>query len=376
MNNQILMVDDEELVLRGYRRSLGEEFDLLTAKSVNEAIDILSNMENFISVVVSDMRMPGRDGLQLIRILADKYPDIVRIMLTGNFDQKTTVNAVNVGKVFRFLNKPCSMRVLRSTLIEAQSQFELTVIERDILENTVQGCIEILIELLSVIDPQGYVIALQAKKYVLEISKLIGFQDTWRISTAAILSQIGYATLPKELLHIYRDNYPEELSKQKVHVNISDLTKNLLQKIPRLESISELLEQIQDRSSTLTLEAEILSVALEISKAKKINAQVICDNANINSPEIIKQVFKILNDQQQAPENITRVDRVSILEIPSGAILKSDIYTQDDQLLIAAGHELTASTISRIQNFSNKINWSKEIKIETENSEIVTVGLV
>src|SRR5258707_667771 len=68
------------------------------------------------SVIVSYMRMPCMYGLQLLRRARDCAPDTVRMMLTGNADQQTAIDAVNAGAVFRFLNKPCDPETLREAL--------------------------------------------------------------------------------------------------------------------------------------------------------------------------------------------------------------------------------------------------------------------
>ena len=117
MNQRILIVDDEPQVTRGYRRSLRKQFSLDVANSGEEAIDFISQSPPY-AVVVSDMRMPGMSGLQLLTELKTITPGTVRIMLTGNADQQTAVDAVNTGKVFKFLTKPCSPQTLARALQE------------------------------------------------------------------------------------------------------------------------------------------------------------------------------------------------------------------------------------------------------------------
>jgi diguanylate cyclase (GGDEF)-like protein len=82
------------------------------------------------AVVVSDMRMPGMNGLELLSRLKASQPDTIRIMLTGNADQKTAVDAVNQGEVFRFLTKPCHSRGLASTLDEGLALYHRIAGER------------------------------------------------------------------------------------------------------------------------------------------------------------------------------------------------------------------------------------------------------
>ena len=129
MTERILLVDDEPLILSGYRRGLGKQFSIDTATSGAEALELFDRTgDNPYAVVVSDMRMPEMDGVELLKRLTVSHPQAIRIMLTGNSDQQTTMDAVNQGHVFKFLTKPCSASALREALDEALVQYRT---ERD-----------------------------------------------------------------------------------------------------------------------------------------------------------------------------------------------------------------------------------------------------
>ena len=119
MAERILLVDDEPFVLSGYRRGLGRQYDLDTAGSGAEALAKFRQQSEPYAVVVSDMRMPEMDGVELLRQLSESHPRTVRIMLTGNAEQAAAIEAVNRGHVFRFLTKPCSSADLKQALEEA-----------------------------------------------------------------------------------------------------------------------------------------------------------------------------------------------------------------------------------------------------------------
>jgi len=120
VSERILLVDDEPFILSGYKRGLGKQFNLDTATSGAEALEMFSQLDDeSYAIVVSDMRMPQMDGVELLNRLATEYPDTIRIMLTGNSDQQTAMDAVNQGRVYKFLTKPCSAADLKTTLEEA-----------------------------------------------------------------------------------------------------------------------------------------------------------------------------------------------------------------------------------------------------------------
>lgn len=115
---KILFVDDEIQVLKGLRRMLAtvdDDWDPEFANSGAEALEILA--EDEFDVVVTDMRMPRMDGAQLLQQVSTKYPDIVRIVLSGQADQVSVLRAVN--PMHQYLSKPCDPDKLRTTITRA-----------------------------------------------------------------------------------------------------------------------------------------------------------------------------------------------------------------------------------------------------------------
>jgi two-component system, sensor histidine kinase and response regulator len=135
-DEKILLVDDEPRLLAGLRRRLADRFNILIAESANDAIGVIESEDN-IAVVVSDMRMPERDGIDLLAEVGERWPDIRRLMLTGNNDQDTAIEAVNRGRVFRFFRKPCDADELAGALNEAIQEYRFLTganAEREALE--------------------------------------------------------------------------------------------------------------------------------------------------------------------------------------------------------------------------------------------------
>jgi adenylate cyclase len=102
---KILVVDDEPYILRALQRLLRRDgLEILTAASGAEAVRLLR--ANTVGVLISDQFMPEMRGIELLRHAQDNHPECVRVMLTGNSDLMTAVDAINKGDVFRFINKP------------------------------------------------------------------------------------------------------------------------------------------------------------------------------------------------------------------------------------------------------------------------------
>lgn len=128
----ILLVDDEPNVLSGYRRQLGRRYRILTAGGGEEALEILRAQPD-IAVVIADMRMPRMNGIQLLTEVERQWPDVVRLMLTGNVDQETAVQAVNCSHVYRFINKPAPAEVMVEAIEGALTRYRLTQAQQELV---------------------------------------------------------------------------------------------------------------------------------------------------------------------------------------------------------------------------------------------------
>ncbi|WP_457574089.1 HDOD domain-containing protein [Desulfolithobacter sp.] len=121
---RILFVDDESNILAGLRRMLRpmrHQWNLAFADSGRKALEVMA--EEPFDVVVSDMRMPGMDGAELLTMIQKTYPHAIRIMLTGHADDEAILRTVGV--VHQFLSKPCSPEQLKSVLDRATALHDL-----------------------------------------------------------------------------------------------------------------------------------------------------------------------------------------------------------------------------------------------------------
>ena len=117
MKPRILLVDDDPLLLAGLKRQLRRHFRIETAPGGAEALELVQGEEPFM-VVVSDYRMPGMNGIDLLARIRTLKPDTVRMMLTGSTDLATAVQAVNEGHIFQFHLKPCPAEDLARAIDE------------------------------------------------------------------------------------------------------------------------------------------------------------------------------------------------------------------------------------------------------------------
>ncbi len=133
MKDAILMVDDEPHVISSLKRALiDDSYDIHTALSGAEGLDILK--KHPIKVVISDERMPEMNGAEFLSRVKIKYPDTIRMLLTGHTDLDAAIRAVNDGEIYRFFTKPWDDHELKLTILSALERYNLEEENRRLLK--------------------------------------------------------------------------------------------------------------------------------------------------------------------------------------------------------------------------------------------------
>jgi response regulator RpfG family c-di-GMP phosphodiesterase len=137
----ILVVDDEPEVLYSLRALLRREFDIHTAQSGAEALQVLQKQP--VHVIMADQRMPHMTGVELLCRVQSQCPEAVRIVFTGYADIKAVIDAINQGRIYRYLTKPWDSDELRGLLHQACAEHD-RIVERkrlltDLRDHLAQG---------------------------------------------------------------------------------------------------------------------------------------------------------------------------------------------------------------------------------------------
>jgi two-component system response regulator PhcR len=140
----ILFVDDEALSRKWFARAFSDEFNVVTAAGAAEALQVLSERGHEIAVLVTDYRMPERDGMKLLRAVQRDYRHVIRLLATAYAEKDVAIAAVNQGKVLRILEKPLDEEQTRGALREATALYRAQALERAMNENRVAALRETL----------------------------------------------------------------------------------------------------------------------------------------------------------------------------------------------------------------------------------------
>jgi PAS domain S-box-containing protein len=128
----ILYIDDEPLNLESFKIQFEDIYQVYTAESAKEAYEILAS--NSIKVVISDQRMPEVTGIELLELVKQKYPDIIRILLTAYIQEEYLLEAINKGGVFRYLTKPWQFIELNTVIKSAIETYNLKLENKQLIE--------------------------------------------------------------------------------------------------------------------------------------------------------------------------------------------------------------------------------------------------
>jgi CheY-like chemotaxis protein len=360
MPEKILLVDDDKNILDGFRRTLGREFEIETVLGGQDALDIVAEKGAF-AVVVSDMRMPGMDGIQLLTSFKSNWPETIRVMLTGNADKDTAVQAINEGNIFRFLNKPCDREAMAKTLTAALVQYRLVTAEKQLLEQTLSGSIQVLTEVLSLVNPAAFSRAERARRYIHHVVTLMKLRNPWQYEVAAMMSQLGCVTLSPETIDAVYAGENLSSGDQAQFDAHADVAYDLLSKIPRLEPIAwmiknqnqpaSLLESDRAQSSEIQRGAEMLRLILAYEKLvhKGSSRTEAVSKLSRQRNDIGKEFFEALVTLDPNAEE-GEIRKCRIEDLVPGMIIQQDIRTPDDLLLVSKGQEVTAPLAVRLKN--------------------------
>lgn len=359
MSDRVLIVDDDANLLQGLRRQLRKKFKLKFAEGGEAARELIDQAEDEFAVVVSDMQMPDFNGLQLLCHVREKHEDTTRIMLTGNADQKTATDAVNDGAVFRFINKPCETDELVAAINDGIERYRLVTAEKQILEQTLNGSIELMTDVLSLLNPEAFGTANRVRKIVKSMGSALNFADAWQIEAAATFAQVGRATLPDEVLQKSYRNEPLTHEEQKMLNGHPAVAAKLVGRIPRLELVSQIVARQSD------IEQHTADEDDPIQQAAELLDMVLTYDAlsNLHSPSDAMKQIRALKRFWERKDWVKELDRIvvekyeirsiKLSELEAGMVLDESILDSNRVLVVTKGQEVTESLLARLQNFSD-----------------------
>jgi response regulator RpfG family c-di-GMP phosphodiesterase len=379
---RVLCVDDEARVVEGLVLHLRKDYEVHTALSGAEALKVLKELGGA-AVVVSDMRMPGMDGATLLHHVKSAFPDATRILLTGEPGRDAAIDAVNKANIFRFLTKPCPPEQLKAAIEAGVMQHRLIGAERSVMKETLIGCIKALIDVLAIANPVAFGRANRLKRLAVSFADTLQCRDFWQLEASALLSQIGYLSLPAELVEKLYYGEPLTPEEKTLAEGVPEVVMQLLENIPRLEPVIQILvalswtdEQIARLGDgTIGLGTRILGLVLEydtlITQGHSIDVAV--QTLRRRSPRFTAELIEQFGTHLGAGSSKNEAREISLKTVQLGMIIMQDVRTHLGTLLVPRGFEVTPMFLERMGNFGPGL-LSEIVKVMVPAAKPVATG--
>lgn len=372
----ILLVDDEVAILDGLRRQLRKRFIVHTATGGAEALELLRSEP--VTVVVSDMRMPHMDGATFLAQVRSLYPDVVRILLTGQADTQAAITAVNQGQIYRFLTKPCPSEVLVEEIAGAVEINRLVTAEKELLATTLRRTVEALTGTLSLAQPAAFARAVRVTRTVTELAGALGIEEPWELEITAMLAHLGTVTLPANVLEKLCAGRPLTEDEADMVARVPAISRDLVADIPRLEDVAEAIGWQRARydgrgsgpgvpvADDLPLGTRILRVATDFDAglAQRPSLQdtiaALRADAGAYDPRVLDALagFHAADDLPPPPRDLDVVD------LEPGMVIFDDVTTVDGVLLIGRGTVVTDALVLRLENYASQGRVAGRLRVQ------------
>lgn len=380
---QVLVVDDENSVRYTYGEFIRDAgYKIFTAENAFEALTIL-NKNSPIAVALVDMVMPKMDGFQLISRIRDEFPNTVSIMMTGFGDLNSAMRAINDGNVFRFITKPCKKIDLVRMIHEGIKQYKLIVSEKELLEKTLKGSINILTEILSMVDMETFGQSVKLREVTKKLAALLHAKNMWQIELAALLCQLGTVTLPEHLRQKAR--YQETLTDEenKMLTEAPEIAYRLINHIPRMENVANIVRyQLKEYNGGGPPEGDVSGDAIpegaRILKALQDLSAIQADGTPFAEAieqmsrqdwkydpkifNIIRQYELQMNSQSETDTAFEKL-QVDTYAVKINDTFLSDVLTLNQKLLLKSGSQVTQAIFEKLCNYHTLIGIQEPLTV-------------
>jgi response regulator RpfG family c-di-GMP phosphodiesterase len=384
MSERILFVDDDPNLLAACERNFRRQFPLDTAEGGEAGLAKLAERGPY-AVVVADRQMPRMDGVQFLAEVKRRAPDTVRMMLTGNADLEVAIRVVNEGNIFRFLTKPCPPEVLAKALEDACAQYRLVVAEHELFSKTLSGSIKVLSDILAALETKSFGRTERLRNLISEVNSQMPLENAWEIHLAAMLSPIGYVTLPPETVVKARAGEMLSKAEELLVAHVPEISAHLLANIPRLEGVGRIVRYQRKhfdgtgmpadsvKGLAIPSGARLLRVLEDLLELQSSGFSLANSLATMKQrqgwydPELLDAVNARFGRTAEQPEATPSIS-ITVKDLKVGMTLTSDIYTTTGALIIPSGQRLNGMTLEKIRNFGQVAGVKEPIFVEAPST--------
>ncbi len=380
---KLLMVDDDPKILEAIERLLVGRYKVHGFLDAEEGLKWLKQNTDT-PVIISCLNLPGRDGIAFLHAAELMAPQASRILLTADKEIETYRKAINQAKVFMVLGKPCQTAELQTAIDAGLQRYIKLHHERAILEKTLAGSVKMLIEMLSLFHAEAFQRTAVLRPQAMKIAERLRLQKTWELEMAIMLSPLGEALLPKDILTRYRAAKSLTDQQREILASSPKQSRDLLKNIPQLEKVAEAL-YLSGRGfdgsgfpedgpvgEDIPMTARLIKILTDLwyaspdSGADAAAFEALSINKKQYDPHLLDVTRSCLLDEQPVYDE-EKVILCHIRALRPGDMLIDDVLTDGShELVLSRGHKLTETTIRRLDQYNHVAGIRQPIRVHRD----------
>lgn len=377
---KVVLVDEQSRTHGKFKRLLRDKYDLVNFRDAEKALSWLKT-HGTPAIVVCGAELGSTDSISFSKAVDAVAPYSARIILTEEESTEFFRKALNTGHAYSVLVAPYGDDAILNAMESALSYHKRLVHDRNNLERTLAGSVKLLIDMLSQFHADAFRRTAPIRQNALKLAKAMGIKKTWELEMAVMLSPLGEALLPKEILSRYRAAKPLTDQQREVLADAPRQTRDLLKNIPQLEKVAEVL-YLSGRGydgsgfpkegpigSDIPLNARILKILTDLWMASPDGGvdtpafEALMIRSKAYDPDLLRLAKKVLLDGglDMSGKEITLC---YVRNLRVGDVLVDDILTETSQeLVLSRGHELTETTIRRLDQYNRLAGVRQPIRV-------------
>lgn len=378
-NRKILYVDDEAHLTSSFVSLMRKENVQIKVLNEPTQIDRVLEEAGPFAVVLSDQKMPGIDGVEVLERVARSHADTVRVMITGYADYNDTLRAINLGGISHYVTKPWKDDDLRKLVadsintynLRSENRFLLNKLDREnaklteLLDGTVVETARILSDMLGYVNSEGSAQVSRIRRLgttFLDIMTEVDPLERWEIARALDLFNLGLAILPLPVQVSINQKGLASLQDSPVARNHHLLAAGLLKGIPRFEPVARIIELHQKdfdgsgvptnetiKGTSLPLGARLLHILVDLDRSvtQRVPGRVAL-NRMLTQPAKydITLIRRMLGKNSSSVAMSTTERALPVTSLQAGMVVLDDVLSRSGQLLLRAQSTLSETSIN------------------------------
>lgn len=348
----ILFIDHDATALAALAPGLPAGVRLAHCPDYGQARGLLEGKHG-VGVVVVELGLGGADAFALLEELQQHAPSTIRVVLTASTAQADAVAAVNRGRVWRYLAKPCPPAELLPLLGDALRAHAADVRERKATRLRLLGGVKILVDILELVNPEALSYSRRIRERVLATGRALGVQPLSRLELAVTLSHIGCVALPGEIVAKMNQGQPLSPEEQQIFGMHPSIAANLLVNVDQLVPVARIIRyQNAPLHDAQPLEARILRIALDLDRMEARGADPVKvlesmrGKAKAYDQAVVEAMLRVVYKPEPVP-----VRKVGLAELREGMVMAEDLINAGGVKLLLRGQRISAASLARLTAF-------------------------